>query len=206
MPCLYPGAVIPIETDRLRLRLWSTEDLQPLSQIFSKKEVWHYPFRRAFTGQETEAFLQHRIAQQDRGLPTEWAAEDRKTAQLIGYIGLALPYWLPEIMPAVEVGWRLDPHHWGRGLATEGARVALDHGFGDLELEEIVSVYEPENRASGRVMDKLGMDFEREAVDPTHGLKLHIHRVTATQWAGAQVQQQRKRDRNGQRDLGQGDL
>ena len=59
--------------------------------------------------------------------------------------------------PAVEVGWRLARAHWGRGYATEGARAAVAFGFGDVGLDEIVSMTTPSNLPSRRVMEKLGM-------------------------------------------------
>ena len=68
---------------------------------------------------------------------------------MIGWAGLAVPHFLPEILPAVEVGWRLSGPSRGRGLATEAGRAALEYGFTDGGLDCIVSLYEPENVASG---------------------------------------------------------
>jgi RimJ/RimL family protein N-acetyltransferase len=85
---------------------------------------------------------------------------------LIGYTGLGLPEFLPEVMPAPEVGWRLHPDFWGSGYATEAALASLDYGFGEFGLDEIVSIFQPENAASGRVMERIGMAFDRDTVDP----------------------------------------
>ncbi len=60
-----------------------------------------------------------------------------------------MPTFLPEVLPAVEVGWRLDPQVWGKGYATEGARAALQSGFEVLRLEEIVSLPQSENPPIG---------------------------------------------------------
>lgn len=108
-----------------------------------------------------------------------WAAELKADRRLIGYVGLSTPNWLPEVLPAVEVGWRLHPDYWGRGLATEGGRASLSHGFETRELERII---EPANVASGRVMEKLGMHDWRTATDPVRGLSLAIREITRTQW------------------------
>ena len=54
-----------------------------------------------------------------------WIARLRETRRVVGYVGLSVPMFLPEILPAVEVGWRFDPAHWGRGFASEGARAGL---------------------------------------------------------------------------------
>jgi RimJ/RimL family protein N-acetyltransferase len=85
-------------------------------------------------------------------------------------------------MPAVEIGWRLDPLVWGRGLATEGALAILDFGFEVLDLESVVSIHEPENVASGMVMRHLGMQFERDTVDPARDLPLRVYRISKSQW------------------------
>lgn len=60
-------------------------------------------------------------------------------------------------MLVVEVGWRLDRCFWGRGLSTEGAVASLRHGFGHLRLPRIISITDPPNTASGRVMQKAGL-------------------------------------------------
>jgi len=130
-------------SERLRLRRWRSDDLAALVEIFAKPEVWRFPFGRGFTPEETEMFLTRRIRAQDLEGSSPAAAEDRATGRLIGYIGLFVPEWLPEVLPAVEVGWRLDPAYWGRGLATEGAGAVLAHGFDDMGLAEILSIYTP---------------------------------------------------------------
>ena len=106
-------------------------------------------------------------------------------ADLIGYIGLTEPNFLPEVMPSVEIGWRLDPLAWGRGLATEGAKAALAFGFEDLHLEGVVSICEPDNVSSSRVMERLGMHFDRETVDPERGVPLSLYRLERAEWETA---------------------
>jgi RimJ/RimL family protein N-acetyltransferase len=169
-------------TDRLRLREWRDDDLEPLGVIFAKPEVWHFPFRRGFTDEETARYLSTRIElQRTRGW-CERAVELRASGELIGYLGLTLPEWLAEAMPTPEIGWRLDPDHWHRGLATEGARAALDFGFGVLGFDEVIAIYEPENVASGRVMERLGMRVDRDTVHPGYGYPLRITRMDAEAW------------------------
>jgi RimJ/RimL family protein N-acetyltransferase len=173
-------------TPRLRLREWSRADLVPLAELFEKPEVWHFPLRRGFTLAETDAFLSRRMEEQESRGWSIWAAEDRDTRRLIGYVGLSEPDFLPEVMPSVEIGWRLDPTEWGKGLATEGAQAALAFGFGDLGLDSIVSICEPDNVSSSRVMDRLGMHFERETVDPSFGVPLRIYRLERAEWKTGQ--------------------
>jgi len=171
-----------ILTARLRLRPWRLEDLACLSEIFAKPAVWRYPFDRGFTLEETELFLHRKIEAQQKDGPRPGAAEERGTGRLLGYIMLSPPDWLPEVMPTVEIGWRLDPTVWSQGLASEGARALLAYGFEELELPEILSIYEPDNVASGRVMEKIGMEFERDTVHPYFDRPLRIYRLSRHQW------------------------
>ena len=85
---------------------------------------------------------------------------------MIGWAGLAVPHFLPEVLPAVEVGWRLAGPWRGRGLATEAGAAAVEFGFTAGGLERIVSIYEPDNVASGRVMERLGFTHDRTTVGP----------------------------------------
>ena len=123
---------------------------------------------------------------QRTGTPCPLAAEETGSGQLIGYVGLSVPEFLPEVMPSVEIGWRLDPGFWGRGLAVEGATAVLAHAFETLGLDELVSIYEPENEASGMVMQRIGMHFDRDTTYPDEGLALRVFRLSKREW-GSQV-------------------
>jgi RimJ/RimL family protein N-acetyltransferase len=173
------------ETDRLLLRRWRADDLEDLEAVFAKPEVWWYPDRRGRNAGETRAFLDRRIdLWRDRGW-SHWAVEHREDGRVIGFLGLEPPTFLPEVMPTVEVGWRLDPDSWGRGLATEGGRAALRFGFDVLGVDEIVPIYEPENVASGRVMERIGMRRDRNTTHPTLGVDLRVYKLLRTQWDGS---------------------
>lgn len=117
-------------------------------------------------------------------------AEHREDQRIIGYVGLSVPMFLPEILPAAEVGWRLDPAYWGRGLATEGARAALHEGFITLGLGEIVSVPQARNPPSARVCERLGMHLDNEVTIPANErrgeLAAVLYRITRRQWEGTQ--------------------
>ncbi|MHB8330213.1 MAG: GNAT family N-acetyltransferase, partial [Acidimicrobiales bacterium] len=125
---------------------------------------------------------------QNAGIASPSAVEERSTGRILGYIALSPPDWLPEVMPAVEIGWRLDPPFWGNGLATEGARAVLAYGFRQMDLTEILSIYEPENATSGRVMQRIGMHFDSETRHPHFGRPLHIWRMSLADWEAAEDQ------------------
>jgi len=171
-----------VETERLRLRPWRPDDIEPLAELFAEPAVWKYPLRRPLTRVESERFLDRQIRHwEDHGFGM-WAVERKGQEELVGYLGLAVPVWLPQVLPAVEVGWRLHPDCWGRGLATEGGRASLRHGFDVLQLDRVISIFEAENVASGRVMTKLGMSDWLVTDDPRHGVTLHVREITRDQW------------------------
>jgi RimJ/RimL family protein N-acetyltransferase len=109
-----------------------------------------------------------------------WAVEVTAGAPFIGFVGLSVPTFEAHFTPAVEVGWRLAPEHWGRGYATEAARAAVDFGFTSAGLDEIVSFTVAANTRSVAVMERLGMthdpvdDFDHPRIPPGHALRRHV--------------------------------
>jgi RimJ/RimL family protein N-acetyltransferase len=155
-----------VTTSRLELRPVHESDVDSLATVFAKPEVWHFPYGRGLDRDETEAFVRAQLGQWATVGFGLWVARLRDGGAVVGFIGLSVPTFVPEILPAVEVGWRLDPAHWGHGLATEGARAALREGFEVLGLAEICSLPQSANPASWRVCERLGMRFVREVVCP----------------------------------------
>jgi RimJ/RimL family protein N-acetyltransferase len=152
---LGPG-IPTLTTERLVLRPFVADDLDELAAIHAEESFWWYPLRGAMTKEETAQFLERVTARYESdGFGIE-ALVDRATGTMIGWAGLAVPHFLPEVLPAVEVGWRLASAHRGKGLATEAGTAAVDFGFTLGGLTRIVSIYEPENVASGNVMERLG--------------------------------------------------
>src|SRR4051794_31548393 len=145
-----------IETERLLLRAWQPSDAAPFAALNADPEVTRYlrgPMRRD-ESDELVARIRGHWQQHGFGL---YALEIKETGAFAGFVGLAIPSFLPEVLPAVEVGWRLAREHWGNGYATEGARASLTHGFGELGLRQIISLIDPRNTASVRVAERLEM-------------------------------------------------
>ena len=170
-------ADVVVETDRLRLRPWRpAEDLPALAALNAEPQVmrWVAP-NRPLRPEESAALLQ-RIGDHWRehgyGL---WAVEPREGGGCIGFAGLAIPSFLPAVLPAVEVGWRLAPAWWGRGLATEAGAAAIEWGFGGLGLDRLISIIYPDNTASLRVADKLGMTRWATEQHPRTGRELVLY-------------------------------
>lgn len=91
---------------------------------------------------------------------TLWMWREVASGELIGQVGLQPADVDGEAV--VEVGWSIAPERWGEGFATESAAASLEWGFDRIGLPEIVSFAMVENSASIRVMEKLGMTYERE--------------------------------------------
>jgi RimJ/RimL family protein N-acetyltransferase len=92
--------------------------------------------------------------------------------------GLAEIYGDPEVMPAVEIGWRLGRPFWGHGYATEAARAALRFGFVERNLDRIISIRHVDNLRSLRVMEKLGVHFDRRTTVPVHEQPVDVFALT----------------------------
>jgi RimJ/RimL family protein N-acetyltransferase len=109
-----------------------------------------------------------------------WAVGVPGETRFIGMVGLHRVRAELPCAPAVEVGWRLDPAHWGRGYATEAARASLAYGFGAGGLSEIVAFTTTLNLRSQSVMERVGMrrdhgaDFDHPGVPEGSPLRRHV--------------------------------
>ena len=166
-----------LRTERLVLRRWREEDLEPYAALNADPDVMHH-FPKTLSRAESDAMVDRIEAHFDERGYGLWAVEVIGSASnggvpFIGFIGLAYQTFPAHFTPAVEVGWRLAKAHWGKGYAPEGARAALDVAFDELGLDEVVSMTTVGNDKSRRVMEKIGMtrdpadDFEHPNVtDP----------------------------------------
>jgi RimJ/RimL family protein N-acetyltransferase len=176
-----------VTTDRLILRRFETTDLDALATVFAKREVWEFPHGRAFTRGETATFIETQLGHWDACGFGLWIAIERTTDRVVGYVGLSVPMFLPEVLPAVEVGWRFDPDVWGRGYASESARAAVDQAFTTLGLPEVCSVPQADNTASVAVADRIGMRRGELVTIPANDvrgpLQAQLFWTTPDEWA-----------------------
>jgi RimJ/RimL family protein N-acetyltransferase len=170
-------------TDRLALRRWRVEDREPFAAINADPEVMRFigtgtVLERGLSDELITRF-QHEWETRGFGL---WAlsARDDPDERLLGFCGLTVPMFLPSVLPAVEVGWRLARGAWGRGYATEAAGAALAFGFEECAIEEILAIVDPENERSLRVCARLGMTPRPDRTHPATrkrvrvlGIRLH---------------------------------
>jgi RimJ/RimL family protein N-acetyltransferase len=172
-----------LSTERLVLRRWRPEDLGPYAEMCTDPKVMRWIGNGGVRTREecAKAIAAFERAWDDRSFGL-FAMELQASGRFIGFVGLSVPAFLPEILPSVEIGWRLAADQWGKGLATEGAHAALDFGFGRVGLTRIVSIHQVGNSASERIMEKLGMRFERETVDPSCSRPVRVWEITRSDW------------------------
>ena len=184
---------ILLTTDRLILRRWRDRDREPFAALNADPEVMeHFPAQ--LTRLESDAMIERVEAHFDERGFGLWALETAATGEFIGFAGLATPRFAAHFMPAVEIGWRLARAAWGNGYATEAARRALEFGFEDLGLQEIVSFTTVANLRSQAVMARIGMthdpidDFEHPLVPEGNAMRPHVlYRLKAEHWAARDV-------------------
>jgi len=189
-PIVRPIAAIhELRGSRVLLRQWRPDDLEPFARQNADAVVMeHFPAR--MTDAETETcvarILEHFTAC-GFGL---WALEVPGEVPFAGFVGLATVGFEASFTPAVEIGWRLAAAHWGKGYATEAARLALGAAFGPVGLREVVSFTVPANVRSWRVMERIGMrrfpheGFDHPLLAPGHPLRRHLlFRLRREEWA-----------------------
>ena len=143
-----------LATERLNLRAFRESDLNDYARICADPEVVRFvgaPFSRSEAWLHIATILGH---WQLRGYGM-WAVESRSNGALIGRIG----FYEPEGWPGMELGWMLARDQWGRGLATEGARAALQFASSALGKSQVISLIHPVNVRSIRVAEKLGQHY-----------------------------------------------
>jgi RimJ/RimL family protein N-acetyltransferase len=177
-----------LNSSRVLLRQWRDTDLGHFACMSANSAVMQHLLPlpdRAASDAVAQCFREH-FAQHDFGF---WAVELPGMCPFIGCIGLVHVGYDAHFTPAVEIGWRLDPAYWGRGYATEAARLALDDGFERLRLQEVVALTVPANLRSQAIMQRLGMrrtasdDFDHPRVPDGHPLKRHVlYRLQRSEW------------------------
>lgn len=174
-------AVVPVptlRTERLVLRAWTAADRAPFAAMNADPEVARWigagtPLARADSDALVDRIEGH-WASKGFGL---WAVEERANGAFVGFAGLAVPWFLPAVLPAVEVGWRLARRAWGRGYATEMGATSLRHAFDELRLAEVIATIFPGNARSVRVAEKLGMAFTGTRRHPSAARDIAIYRT-----------------------------
>ncbi len=170
-------------TKRLLLRQWQPEDLEPFIQMAADPEVMAYiGDGTPRTSEEAAASFDQIRKGWTRGPFGLFAIELLENQQFIGFCGLSEPAFLPEVLPSVELGWRIRRDMWGNGLASEAARAVADWAFDTLEQQRLVSVIHVNNLASHKLAEGLGMVRERRTIVPKNSIWVDVYELEREAW------------------------
>jgi RimJ/RimL family protein N-acetyltransferase len=195
---LHPAIVAPLSgvaTQRLSLQPLGREDLDELTAIFAQRGVWKFEYGRGLTRSESAAFLDRQINLWDEYGFGGCGVRESVQMDLIGVVGLAVPVALPELLPAVTIGWRFSPTSWGKGYATEAATALLDQAFTPMGLDRVGCVTNAENRRSVAVAERLGMNVITETMVPsddgTSMVAALLFQVASNDWLAVRARRSR---------------
>src|SRR4051812_37495860 len=188
VPCEDRAMPFPerVETERLILRRWTPADGPAMKAIWAERDIWRairpdIPFDsnqwRDMLDRQLEHWKHHGF-----GL---WAAAERASGEVIGWIGPSHPAFIPELADRIEIGWTMRPPFWGRGLATEGAAAAVDVAFAHLETDAVISLIHHTNQRSIAVATRLGMRYSRDVLHPELGEDLRVYALSRSAWSSS---------------------
>jgi RimJ/RimL family protein N-acetyltransferase len=176
-----------IATSRLVLRPFTEVDRAPFAELNAHPLVVE-SLGSSPTRAESDALVVRINEEMEREGWGLWAVEVAGGVPFVGMVGLHRVNATLPCAPAVEVGWRLHPDHWGRGYATEAAAASLAYGFSEAALEQIVAFTTTRNTRSQGVMERIGMvrdpdaDFDHPSLPEGSPLRRHVlYRATASQ-------------------------
>jgi RimJ/RimL family protein N-acetyltransferase len=172
--------MVTLETERLTMRMWRESDFEQHAAICADPEVMRFLGEgKGLSRFEAWRHMAMLVGHWHLRGYGHWAVEEKESGRLVGRIG----FFNPEGWPGFELGWTLGRDYWGRGYATEGARRALDYAFTEMNREHVISLIDPENRASIRVAERLGERPERRA--EVFGKQLVVYGIDRATWQAA---------------------
>lgn len=150
-----------LETERLRLRLYTRDDLNDLASIVGDPVTMRY-YPRPFSRDEASNWIERNLRRYTEDGHGLWAMVSKGSGEFVGNCGL-VKQWV-DGREEIEVGWLVARRRWNQGLATEAATACRDYGFDVLDIDRLISMIRPENEPSRRVAEKIGMSIEKELV------------------------------------------
>ncbi len=169
------ASVPTVRTDRLVLRSWTAADIPAYTQMALHPEMSRYTGSPSSEAAVWSMFA-HQIGHWALNGFGMWLAHDRQTGEFVGRAGLYREYgW-----PGLEAAWTIRRERWGEGFATEGGTAAIHYAFTYLDTDRVISIIHPDNAASIRVAEKLGMSFA-EATE-RNGRPRSIYAISRSAW------------------------
>jgi RimJ/RimL family protein N-acetyltransferase len=172
-----------LQTHHLTLRELTLADGPALSPILADPDVMRYSVRGVMTAHATHEFIQWCMESYAESGFGPWAVIHKASGTLVGFCGLNQER--VDGADEIELGYRLAPPFWGRGLATEAVRATLEHGFNVLGLGSVIAIVQTPNVASVRVIQKTG--FNSFVYSQYHRLAVRIYRMTREQWLAQEI-------------------
>ncbi len=154
-----------LETERLILRKFHESDFPIVYDWLGNSENMKYRMGEARSEDETHKYLNWAISSADSDECTdfEFAAVLKETGELIGATSLF------RLTDEPELGWTVHRKYWCQGFGTEMGKALLNFGFETLSLRRIIAGCNAENRASYRIMEKIGMRREAHFIKAQRG-------------------------------------
>lgn len=147
-----------LKTERLLLRELNPDDAENFYKLNLNPNVIKYTGNSAFKDiDEAREFLENYQDYKLNGFG-RWAVIEKSTNEFLGWCGLKYDKNLDE----TDIGFRFFEEHWNKGFATESAQACIDYGFENLNLKTIVGRAMLENIVSIKVLEKIGLSFEKE--------------------------------------------
>lgn len=148
----------PVETERLLLRKMTLEDAGDMFRYASDPEVTRYMHLKPHQSlEDSHKAVQAAIDAYESGEVRSWGVVHKEDERLIGSAGFQ--WWEPGSASA-NIGYLMAREYWGQGLMPEAVLAVLRFGFEHMELNRIEARLNPENGASARLLEKVGMTHE----------------------------------------------
>jgi ribosomal-protein-alanine N-acetyltransferase len=172
---------VPSPTARLVFRVWSREDLPLASALWGDGRVTAL-IGGPFDEQKVRERLEIELESQRRHGFQYWPIFLSATGEHAGCCGL---HPRDPQRGILELGFHLRPEHWGKGLATEGARGVLRHAFTALDVNALFAGHHPRNAASRRTLEKLGFRYSHDELYAATGLSHRSYVLTRAELSDA---------------------
>ena len=143
-----------LETERLIMRPLVESDIDEIFAMRSDEDIMRF-IREPQGRNESLDWIKLVSARWDTEKLGFCAVVEKRTGRFLGWCGI----WRLKETNELEIGYAIEKTYWGKGFATEAAAKFIEYAFENIKPDKIVAVAEPENLASRRVMEKIGMKF-----------------------------------------------
>ncbi len=171
-----------LKSARLGFRCWTRDDLPLARELWGDMEVTRF-FGGPFSDEEISERLQREIDRMNVNQFQYWPIHLLSDNEHVGCCGLR-PYRLEDKIH--ELGFHLRPKYWGRGLALEAARAAIDYAFETIGAKGLSAGHHPGNANSKKVLEKLGFQYTHDEYFAALGMSIPYY-LLAKRWDAHQA-------------------